>query len=61
MGGRGWKGVAVAVASAGLYKKSWFMLSAAGAVIGDIGKLQAEIMPSNANRTKGSFLRIRKS
>jgi hypothetical protein len=55
VGGRGWKGVAVAVALTGLNRKSWLMLTAAGA---PTGKLQAEVKLINANRMKGSFLRI---
>jgi hypothetical protein len=47
--------VAVAVALTGLNRKSWLMLTAAGA---PTGKLQAEVKLINANRMKGSFLRI---
>ncbi len=55
MGGRGWKGVAVTVASAGLNRKFGFMLTAE---IGAAGKLQAEIKLINANRMKGSLMRF---
>jgi hypothetical protein len=58
VGGTGWKGVAVAVAFAGLYRKFGFMLTAAGAAKGAIGKLQAEIKQINANKMKGSLMRI---
>ena len=54
VGSMGWNGVAVAVGLLGLYKKSGFMLTAAGA----IGKLQAESKMSKANNMKGSLLRI---
>ncbi len=55
VGSRGWKGVAVAVPSRGLNRKSWFIIPAAG---GAKGKLQAEIKLRNASRMKGSLVRI---
>lgn len=54
MGSIGWNGVAVAVGLLGLYKKSGFMLTAAGA----IGKLQAVNMISRTNNMIESLLRI---
>lgn len=52
VGASGWNGVAVAVAFTGLYRKSGFMLTAAGDVSGGMGKLQAEIKPSNTRKTR---------
>ena len=60
VGGSGWNGVAVAVAFVGLKRKFGFMPAATGALAGEVGKLQAEIMPSSASRMRGSFLRISK-
>jgi len=58
VGGRGWKGVAVAVAFAGLNRKFGFMLTAAGAAKGAIGKLQAKIKLINANKMIVSLVRM---
>ena len=54
----GWKGVEVAVALAGENNKFGFMLTAAGAVIGPTGKLQAEMKISEASRMRKNLLRI---
>jgi hypothetical protein len=54
----GWNGVAVAVAFEGENKKFGFMLTAAGAVIGPTGKLQAEMKISDASRMMKNLLRI---
>ena len=54
----GWKGVAVAVAFEGENKKFGFMLTAAGAVIGPTGKLQADMKISEASRMRKNLLRI---
>lgn len=48
----------MAVAFTGTKRKSGFMLTAAGAAIGAIGKLQAEIKLVIAVRMKGSLMRI---
>lgn len=56
MGGSGWKGVDVAVASTGLNKKSGFKLTARGAFPGEFGKLHARIDKRIISRTKDSFL-----
>ena len=58
VGGMVWKGFAVAVALEGEKRKFGFMLTAAGAVIGPTGKLQADMKISEASRMRKNLLRI---
>lgn len=58
VGGIGWKGVAVAVGLAGMKSKFGFMLTAAGAATGAMGKLQAATTKTNKAKAEVCFNRI---